>query len=98
MAAQKHDRADNWRDRIECVPGVLSGKPVIKGTRLSVEVITDLLVGGHRTADDVVKRYPQITLDDVDACVRYKATGAPLSKTTWADIDAFMDGAYKRQP
>ena len=86
----------HWQERIVCVPGVLSGKPVIKGTRLSVEFITDLLEGGYRTPEDVVQRYPQIRLADVEACLLYKATGAPLSKTTWADIDALMDG--KRPP
>ena len=98
MAAQMRDRGEDWLDRIECVPGVLSGKPVIKGTRLSVELITDLLEGGYRTPDDVVRRYPQITLDDVEACLLFKATGAPLSKITWADIDAFMDGTYRPRP
>lgn len=81
----------DWSDRIECVPGRLGGKPVIVNTRLSVEFITDLLKGGYRTPADVVRDYPQIREDDVDACVKYKATGAKLSNFTWADLNALMD-------
>ena len=85
------EKVADWRDRIECVPGRLSGKPVIVNTRLSVEFITDLLKGGYRTPADVVRDYPQIREDDVDACIRYKATGAKLSNFTWADLNALMD-------
>lgn len=81
----------DWRDRIECVPGILGGKPAIVNTRLSVEFITDLLKGGYRTPADVVRDYPQIREDDVDACMRYKATGAKLSNFTWADLDTLME-------
>lgn len=87
----------DWRDRIECVPGRLGGKPVIVNTRLSVEFITDLLKGGYRTPADIVHRYPQIRVEDVDACVKYKATGAKLSNFTWADLNALMDADELRQ-
>ena len=86
------EKVARWEDRIECVPGRLGGKPVIVNTRISVELVTDLLEGG-RTAPDIVRRYPHIRVKDVDACAKYKATGVPLSKTTWAELDAWMDGA-----
>ena len=54
-------------------------------------MITDLLEGG-RTEADIIRSYPFITLEDIDACRRYKATGAKLSNVTWTDIDAIMDG------
>ncbi len=85
------EKVAHWRDRIECVPGRLGGKPVIVNTRLSVELITDFLEGGS-TVDFLLRNYPHIRAQDIDACVKYKATGAPLSKTTWAELDAWMDG------
>lgn len=84
------EKVDDWRDRIECVPGRLGGKPVIVNTRISVELVTNLLAGG-RTAADIVNRYPHIRVEDVDACAKYKATGAKLSYFTWADLNALMD-------
>ncbi len=84
------EKVADWRDRIECVPGRLGGKPVIVNTRISVELVTDLLAGG-RTAADIVDRYPHIRVEDVDACAKYKATGAKLSHFTWADLNALMD-------
>ena len=86
----------DWRDRIECVPGRLGGKPVIVNTRISVELVTDLLRGG-RTAADIVRRYPHIRVEDVDACAKYKATGAKLSNFTWADLNALMDADELRR-
>ena len=91
MTTPKEKYPANWEDRIIKDPQILAGKPVIKGTRISVELITDFLGGGVWTEADILKSYPGITLEDIDACVRYKATGAKLSNVTWADIDAIMD-------
>ena len=85
-----------WKGRIVKDPRILAGKPTLKGTRLSVELITDLLEGG-RTEADVIYRYPYLTEEDIEACRQYKATGAKLSNVTWADIDAIMDGTYRRR-
>lgn len=54
------------------VPGVLGGKPVIKGTRLSVEFILELLSSGMSVVD-VVKEYPQLKPADVYAAISYAA-------------------------
>ena len=88
------EKTANWEDRIVCDPAILVGKPTIKGTRISVELVTDRLAGGWTVAD-VLDSYPHIRAEDVDACVKYKATGAKLSNVSWADIDAIMDGAYR---
>ena len=61
-----------WRDRIAIDPDVLLGKPVIKGTRIAVELIVDLLARGYST-EQVVTQYDHITLDDVRACLAYAA-------------------------
>ncbi len=92
--AMKLKHTPIWHDRIVKDPRILAGKPTLKGTRLSVELITDLLAGG-RTEVDVIYRYPYITAEDIEACRQYKATGAKLSNVTWAEIDAIMDGTYR---
>jgi len=58
--------------RIVSVPGVLGGKPVIKGTRLSVEFILELLSSGM-SVKDVVREYPQLKATDVYAAISYAA-------------------------
>ena len=80
-----------WRDRIVTDPLILAGKPTIKGTRISVELIMELLDGGRSEAD-IIRMYSHITPGDIRACRDYAATGAKLSNVTWADIDAIMDG------
>ena len=61
----------NWQDRIAIDPDVLVGKPVIKGTRLAVEFIIDLLAQGWSTAE-IERNYPGITLLDIQACLNYE--------------------------
>jgi uncharacterized protein (DUF433 family) len=56
--------------RIVLDPNVLTGKPVIRGTRLSVEFIIGLMADGWTEAD-MVKNYPGVTHDDVIACLAY---------------------------
>lgn len=60
----------NWPERIAIDPEVLVGKPVIKGTRLSVEFIIGLLSQGW-TESEVLRNYPGITADDIKACLAY---------------------------
>jgi uncharacterized protein (DUF433 family) len=59
-----------WEDRIELKPQVLCGKPVIKGTRISVEHVIKLLADGWSEAD-VLRSYPHLTAEDVKACLAY---------------------------
>ena len=60
----------DWEDRIVLNPEILAGKPVIKGTRLSVELILDFL-GNGVSVDEILENYPQISREDVLACVGY---------------------------
>jgi len=50
---------EDWRERITVDPKVLSGKPVIKGTRIAVEFILELLAKSW-TVEDILKNYPQL--------------------------------------
>ena len=59
-----------WRDRIVIDPAVLVGKPVLKGTRLAVEFVLDLLANGW-TYDQIRDNYPGVTDHDVRACLAY---------------------------
>lgn len=58
-------------ERIEARPDVMGGKPVIKGTRVPV----DLLVGecAHGSPEDVARLYPTVTAEDVRAALAYAA-------------------------
>ncbi len=60
----------DWKERIVIDPGILVGKPVIKGTRLAVEFIIDLLAQGW-TEKDILRNYPGITREDIQACLSY---------------------------
>lgn len=60
----------DWRERIVVDPEVLAGKPVIKGTRLAVEFIIELLSQGW-SEEDILRSYPGATVEDIRACLRY---------------------------
>lgn len=59
-------------DRIVSNPAILNGKPCIKGTRISVEFILELVAGGASAAE-IVRKYPQVSAQDVEEAVRYAA-------------------------
>ncbi len=62
--------AIGWEERITIDPGVLSGKPVVKGTRLAVEFVIELLAEGWTEAS-IIKNYPRLASDDIRACLAY---------------------------
>lgn len=59
-------------ERITLNPAVLGGKPVIKGTRLSVELIVNMLAHGA-TEQEILDEYLGIAAEDVKACLLYAA-------------------------
>jgi len=59
-----------WEERIVVDPAILVGKPVIKGTRLSVEFVIDLLANGW-THEQILTNYPNLTPEDIRACLAY---------------------------
>jgi uncharacterized protein (DUF433 family) len=60
----------DWRDRIEVNPEVLVGKPVVRGTRLAVELILDLLAAGE-SESQLLADYPRLTREDLPSCLAY---------------------------
>ncbi len=59
-----------YKDRIEISEEILTGKPVIKGTRIAVEFIIELLANGV-TMEDILANYPQLTKEDIFAAREY---------------------------
>ena len=62
--------AVDWRNRIIADPDVLVGKPVVKGTRISVEIVLELLAAGY-TPEQVRQQYDHLTREDIQACLSY---------------------------
>jgi uncharacterized protein (DUF433 family) len=60
----------DWNDRITVDPAILVGKPVIKGTRIAVEFIIDLLGRGW-TREQILHEYDHLKLEDIQACLGY---------------------------
>lgn len=60
----------DWRERIIVDPNILVGKPVIKGTRIAVELLMDRLSDGW-TMEDILAAYPHISRDDVLAAISF---------------------------
>ena len=59
-------------DRIVCDPKIMMGKPVIRGTRVTVEVVLRLL-GQGRAIEEIVDAYPGLTAQDIHAAQAFAA-------------------------
>jgi uncharacterized protein (DUF433 family) len=59
-----------WQDRITIDPKVLVGKPIIRGTRISVEFVVDLLGRGW-TREQILAEYDHLRPEDIQACLAY---------------------------
>jgi uncharacterized protein (DUF433 family) len=62
----------SWSDWIASNPEILGGKPTIRGTRISVEFVLELLASGA-TQPDILERYPHIPADGLAAALHYAA-------------------------
>ena len=83
-------------DRITKDPQILAGKPTVRGMRISVEQIMDLLDGGVWTEEDIFNSWPWLTPEDIEACRLYAATGAPLTNVDWCEFMALLDEADRQ--
>ena len=59
-----------WKKRIVIDPEILAGKPVIKGTRISVDFILELLANGW-SYEQILENYPQLKKEDILAAIAY---------------------------
>ena len=62
----------DWREYIHSDPDILAGKPVVKGTRLSVEFILGLFAAGW-TEDEALESYPTLTRESLRAVFAFAA-------------------------
>ena len=61
-----------WRERIVADPEILAGKPTVRGTRISVELILDRLASGW-TTESLIQAHPHLTAEDVRAALAFAA-------------------------
>jgi uncharacterized protein (DUF433 family) len=62
----------NWQERILVNPGVRSGKPCVKGTRITVYDVLEYLAGGMNE-DQILTDFPDLTREDIRACLAFAA-------------------------
>ena len=60
----------NWQERIVLDPAVLAGKPIVKGTRLAVEFLIELMAQDW-TEETILRNYPGLSHEDLRACLAY---------------------------
>ncbi len=60
----------DWRERITRDPKVMVGKPVVRGTRITVELLMELLAAGD-SIETILDNYPRLTREDVLAALSY---------------------------
>jgi len=61
-----------YKERITSNPGIMLGKPIIKGTRITVELILKKLSEGMEI-EEILEAYPELTKEDILACLEYSA-------------------------
>lgn len=81
-----------WAKRIATNPDILTGKPIVAGTRISVELILDCLASGWNV-EKVVEAYPHITPEDVLAALAFAANVLRKKPfVTVAEIEESIEG------
>lgn len=80
----------NWRERIGIDPAIHHGKPCIKGTRVPVSVIVGSIADGD-TPERILQSWPQLTLDDIKAALRFAAAtaGSAVSMPAQSDTESW---------
>jgi uncharacterized protein (DUF433 family) len=69
----------DWRERIVIDPDILAGKPIVRGARIAVEFIIDLLAQGWTEAE-LLRNYPGLVHEDVQACLGYASATLQAEK------------------
>jgi uncharacterized protein (DUF433 family) len=72
-------------ERIEVDPDVKAGKPVVKGTRIPVYIVLDML-GDGADIGDVLEAYPDLEAEDVKACLRYASKRVQRDDTVYESV------------
>lgn len=80
MIEHKKLKEMDYRELIERNPSVLGGKPIIKGTRISVELIIRKLGDGY-SISEILENYPHLTTEQVKAALQYAADVIAFEET-----------------
>ncbi len=75
---EERELQTDWEERIEINPAVLVGKPVIRGTRIAVEFIIELLAEGW-SQEEILRNYPRLTREDILTAMRWAGRAATTS-------------------
>ena len=73
-------------DRITSDPAILSGKPIIRGTRISVELILEWIVSGA-ARDDILRKHAHLNSEDVQQALAYAAAAVHNEVLLTAEVD-----------
>ncbi len=76
-----------WQDYIECNPSIVAGKPVIRGTRITVELILQRLGDGWNT-DELRASFPRLRPEDIQAAQAYAAAALAGDEILFLTDDA----------
>lgn len=77
----------DWRNRISQDPAILGGKPCIRGTRISVELVLEDMAAGS-AVEDLLEAYPFLQREDVAAALSFAAASLSLERMIPAEIGA----------
>jgi uncharacterized protein (DUF433 family) len=72
-------------DRITSDPAILGGKPIIRGTRISVGMILEWIASGA-TRDDILRKHRHLTADDVEQALAYAASAVRNEVLVTAEV------------
>lgn len=74
-------------ERIVSDPKILGGKPSIRGTRISVQMILEWIASGA-SRDEIVRSYPHLTVEDVEQAIRYAAESLKTDIDTTIEVSS----------
>ncbi|AFY46838.1 hypothetical protein Nos7524_0939 [Nostoc sp. PCC 7524] len=83
---------NNLLSRISIDPNICFGKPCIKGHRIWVSLILDLLAGGE-TIETILAEYPGLEREDILACIAY---GAEMARNSYVEIPLGVQKEIKK--
>jgi uncharacterized protein (DUF433 family) len=72
LSTSRSNSRMSWQERILINPAVRSGKPCVKDTRITVYDVLEYLAGGM-SEDEILKDFPDLTRDDIRACLAFAA-------------------------
>jgi uncharacterized protein (DUF433 family) len=96
------EEAPRWLERLIVDPAIMSGKLLIKGTRLLAEDLAQLVEEG-RSNEDLRQLHPELTLEDLEALRQYVRVPAGLRRSFggWAEdaeeLDKYLEGTRQQR-